>query len=40
MSFLSAMPKAKLHLSFYGFGVLCKSCLNNVNITEYIRLDE
>lgn len=40
MSFLSAMPKVNLYLSFYGFGVLYKCRLNNVNIIEYTRLDE
>lgn len=39
MSFLSAMPKVHLYL-FYGFGALYKCCLNNINIIEYIRLDE
>lgn len=40
MSFLSAMPKVNLYLLFYGFGVLYKCRLNNVNIIEYTRLDE
>jgi len=40
MSFLSIMSEVNLYLSFYGFGVLYKSCLNNASIIEYIRLDE